>query len=59
MKIGNKVKLKNVNGTVDENMWEIIGFYEACGRDFVKLRHPTIGGTFSFPKNIVLEVVCE
>ena len=59
MQIGNKVKLKSVNGTVDENLWEIIDFYEVCGRDFVKLKHPTIGGTFSFPKSTILEVVCE
>ena len=59
MKIGDKVKLKNNDESTDQKLWKVLGFYEACGVDFVKLKHPTIRGVFSFPKSTVLEVVCE
>ena len=59
MKIGDKVKLKNNDGSTDQKLWKVLDFYKVCGVDFVKLKHPTIGGIFSFPKNIVVEVICE
>lgn len=59
MKIGDRVRLRYNDVSTDQKFWEVIGFYKACGESFIKLKHPTIVGTFSFPKNIVVEVLCK
>ena len=59
MKIGDYVKFNNNEGDLEETLWEIVGFEERGGRAFVLIKHPTIGGRYSFPKDEVVEVICE
>ena len=57
MRIGDYVKFNNNEGDLEETLWEIVGFEERGGHVFVLIKHPTIGGRYSFPKNDVVEVL--
>ena len=57
MEIGDYVKFNNNEGDLEETLWEIVGFEERGGRAFVLIKHPTIGGRYSFPKDEVGEVI--
>ena len=59
MKIGDLVRFRNNNDEVGETLWEIVGFSTGGGFDFVRIKHPDIGGVFSFSKEDVVEVVCK
>jgi hypothetical protein len=59
MKTGNIVKLKKADGDIDETLWEIVGFKDVLGVTFVLLKHPELGGTFSFHKQSIVEIVCK
>ena len=59
MRIGDYVKFNNNEGDLEETLWEIVGFEERGGRAFVLIKHPTVGGRYSFPKDEVVEVICN
>ncbi len=58
MCVGDLVKVhnKNFDDEVRDVLWEIIDFETRAGQEFVILKHPDIGGLFSFHKEIVLEI---
>ena len=53
MKIGDKVKVRNITGPVQPSEYKII----EIGDDWIKLKHPNIGGYFVFSKDLVVEVI--
>ena len=55
MQIGDLVKVRDNYGEVDETLWEIVGFEVRGGFDFVRVKHPEVGGIFSFFKKNVVE----
>ena len=55
IEVGDKVKLKNTNNTEDPETYTVL---EIDG-DFVKLKHPRIGGYFGFSLESILEVINE
>jgi hypothetical protein len=57
MQVGDYVKFNNNEGDLEETLWEVVGFEERGGCVFVLIKHPTIGGRYSFPKNDVVEVI--
>ena len=57
MKIGDYVRFSRLGDEIVEDLWEVIGFEERGGRTFVLIKHPTIGGRYSFPKDEVVEVI--
>ena len=59
MKIGDYVRFSRLGDEIVEDLWEVIGFEERCGGVFVLIKHPTIGGRYSFPKDEVVEVICK
>ena len=59
MKIGDYVRFSRLGDEIVEDLWEVIGFEERGGRAFVLIKHPTIGGRYSFPKDEVVEIICK
>ena len=59
MQVGDYVKFNNNEGDLEETLWLVVGFEERGGLDFVLIKHPTIGGRYSFPKDDVVEVICK
>ena len=59
MKIGDYVKFSNNEGEIEETLWEVVGFEQRGKKIFVLIKHPTVGGRFSFPKDQVVEVLCK
>ena len=59
MQVGDYVKFNNNEGDLEETLWLVVGFEERCGRAFVFIKHPTIGGRYSFPKDEVVGVICK
>ena len=59
MKIGDYVRFNNNEGELEETLWEVVGFSTGGGFDWVNIKHPTIGGVFTFLKDDVVEVICK
>ena len=57
MQIGDYVRFNNNEGDLEETLWEVVGFEERGGHTFVRIRHPEVGGIFSFLKQDVVEVI--
>ena len=55
MKIGDYVRFRNNEDEIDETLWEVVGFEVRGGFEFVRIKHPEVGGTFSFLKADVVE----
>ena len=53
MKVGDKIRMFNIRDgkTIDNTIYEIVDIMEAS----VKLRHPKIGGHFTFTKKNIAE----
>ena len=59
MQVGDYVRFRNNDDEIDETLWEVVGFFTGGGFEFVRIKHPDIGGVFSFFKENVVEVVCK
>ena len=57
MKVGDKVKTKTYGATLFEE--QTIYTVLEIGEDFVKLKHPEIGGYFSVKPESIIEVINE
>jgi len=57
MKVGDKIRMFNIRDgkTIDNTIYEIVEIMESS----VKLRHPKIGGHFTFTKKNIAEVMSE
>lgn len=53
MKVGDKVKIKNVKGVIDNTVYTVV---EILGNS-IKVKHPSIGGHFIFLAASVAEVL--
>ena len=59
MKIGDYVRFRNNEDEIDETLWEIVGFFTGNSFDWVRIKHPTIGGIFTFLKDDIVEDECK
>jgi hypothetical protein len=55
MQIGDLVKVRDNYGDIGETLWEVVGFEVRGGFEFVRIKHPEVGGIFSFLKADVVE----
>ena len=55
MRVGDLVKFRNNDDEIDDTLWEVVGFEVRGGFDFVRVKHPEVGGIFSFFKKNVVE----
>ncbi|QDP63429.1 MAG: hypothetical protein GOVbin703_176 [Prokaryotic dsDNA virus sp.] len=55
IEVGDKVKVRNANNTENPETYTVL---EIDG-DFVKLKHPKIGGYFGFKLESISEVINE
>ena len=55
MNIGDLVRFRNNEDEIGETLWEIVGFFTGNGFDWVRIKHPTIGGIFTFLKDDIVE----
>ena len=55
MKIGDYVRFNNNEGELEETLWEVVGFEVRGGQDFVRVKHPEVGGVFSFHAKHIVE----
>jgi len=55
MQIGDYVRFRNNEDEIDETLWEVVGFEVRGGFDWIRIKHPEIGGIFTFLKANVVE----
>ena len=55
MQIGDLVKVRDNYGDIGETLWEVVGFEVRGGQDFVRVKHPEVGGVFSFHAKHIVE----
>jgi hypothetical protein len=55
MQVGDLVKVRDNYGDIGETLWEVVGFEVRGGQDFVRVKHPEVGGIFSFHAKHIVE----
>jgi hypothetical protein len=53
VKIGDKILMKNTDGTIGSTEWLVLGLKKKS----ITVKHPNMGGEFTFLRSYVAEVI--
>jgi hypothetical protein len=53
VKIGDKILMKNTDGTIGSTEWLVLGLK----KESITVKHPNMGGEFTFLRSYVAEVI--